>query len=256
MNPQSLNLYAYVQNNPLKFVDPTGHLPDLAGLVFFTPESYQQYQQDETLSAASFGVNPVFNEQANILPEFDAIAPTAVDTSMLASFNRSIANTFGVGITDAISADHTPTGPEAVVWHAMEGYLFIGGVLSGSSAGSLLRLGAEVATQEAAGAVVDEILTRYAGGPESATRLERHAEESLANPLEKVHGVSVTAGAPDPTRAHQSLPRSTVEAHFPVHNTPIPGVDPLHRTVELPHPVSKTIASNWNKIWGFVKKLK
>jgi len=25
VNPQTLNLYAYVRNNPLKYVDPTGH---------------------------------------------------------------------------------------------------------------------------------------------------------------------------------------------------------------------------------------
>lgn len=25
-NPQSLNRYAYVQNNPLKYIDPTGHV--------------------------------------------------------------------------------------------------------------------------------------------------------------------------------------------------------------------------------------
>ena len=27
LNPQSLNLYTYVQNNPLLYVDPTGHIP-------------------------------------------------------------------------------------------------------------------------------------------------------------------------------------------------------------------------------------
>jgi RHS repeat-associated protein len=27
-NPQSLNRYAYVKNNPLRYVDPSGHLPD------------------------------------------------------------------------------------------------------------------------------------------------------------------------------------------------------------------------------------
>src|SRR5262249_7586935 len=150
---------------------------------------------------------------------------------------------------------HTPTGPEGVVWQGMKVYLYVGGVLSGTSAGSLVRLGAEVATQEAVGAAVDEILTRYAGGPESATRLERQSEVSLANPEEGVHGVSVTASPADATRPHQSLPRSTVEANFPVHNTPM-AHDPLHRTVELPHPVSTQVASNWNKIWGFVKKLR
>ncbi len=97
----------------------------------------------------------------------------------------------------------------------------------------------------------DEILTRYAGGKESAGRLTRHAEASLANPEEGVYGVSVTAGPPDPTRgAYGQLPRSVVEQHFPVHNTPL-GIDPFHRTVELPNPVTKEVAVLWNNLWGF-----
>src|SRR5262249_294663 len=30
-NPQTLNLYAYVQNNPLAYNDPTGHFPESSG---------------------------------------------------------------------------------------------------------------------------------------------------------------------------------------------------------------------------------
>ncbi|MFN0110519.1 MAG: hypothetical protein ACKVZH_16815 [Blastocatellia bacterium] len=96
----------------------------------------------------------------------------------------------------------------------------------------------------------EEILIRYASGPESANRLERLSEESLANPGELVHGVSTTAGPP--TRSDfRALPRKVVEKAFPVHNTP--GRDKRHRTVELPHPVSQADAKRWNDLWGFKK---
>jgi hypothetical protein len=96
-----------------------------------------------------------------------------------------------------------------------------------------------------------EHLTRYAGGKESQPRLERQAEASLANPDGKVHGISISASQVDASRAHSTLPRSTVEKAFPVHNTPIPGGDQLHRTVELPNPITQEIKEAWNKIWGF-----
>jgi hypothetical protein len=99
----------------------------------------------------------------------------------------------------------------------------------------------------------DEILKRSAGGPESAGRLGRHAKASQENPTERVHGISTTAGPPNfDGRPHRELPRSEVEKHFPVHNTPQPN-DPLHRTVELPDPVTPDIAKLWNDLWGFKK---
>lgn len=95
-----------------------------------------------------------------------------------------------------------------------------------------------------------EQLTRYAGGKESATRLGRLAQESLENPEEGIHGISTTAGEVNPDRAFSTLPREVVEQNFPVHDTPFEA-DPLHRTVELPNPVTPDIAKIWNQMWGF-----
>jgi hypothetical protein len=41
--------------------------------------------------------------------------------------------------------------------------------------------------------------------------------------------------------------RSSVEKAFKVHNT---GTDPLHRTVELPKPVTRSVADLFNRIFG------
>lgn len=81
--------------------------------------------------------------------------PEPPDESLMNRIAGAISGTLAEGMEEAITADHTPTGPQAVVWRAMEGYLFIGGVLTGSSAGSLLELGAEVATQQAVGKAVE-----------------------------------------------------------------------------------------------------
>lgn len=89
------------------------------------------------------------------------------------------------------------------------------------------------ALEEAGVGAGEEILKRSAGGPESAGRLERLAEESLANAEEQVHGISVTAGTPR-YAPFKEVPRSVVEKVFRVHDTPL-AHDPLHRTVELPH---------------------
>ena len=95
-----------------------------------------------------------------------------------------------------------------------------------------------------------ESLTRYAGGKESATRLGRLAQESLENAEEMIHGISTTAGEVNPERASSTLARDVVEQNFPVHDTPT-GADPLHRTVELPNPVTPEVAKAWNQMWGF-----
>ena len=173
-NPQSLNLYTYVLNNPLKFIDPTGHLPILSGLAFPTAENWQRYQGDESLTFADIGLAPLFREQVNILPEFDQIVAQPADSSLLGSLNRSISSSFGVGISDAINADHTPTGPNALIWQGMQVYGAVGGLLVGSTAGSVLELGAEVAGQEVAGELIEGLFSiwDWSGYPEGGPKPE------------------------------------------------------------------------------------
>ena len=89
----------------------------------------------------------------------------------------------------------------------------------------------------------DEVLTRFGQAAESAQKLA--ADAARAEAVLGIHGVSVTARAP--RRPAPSARRSDVEKHFRVHNT---GQDPLHRTVELPKPVTQEVADLFNRLFG------
>lgn len=91
----------------------------------------------------------------------------------------------------------------------------------------------------------DEILTRFGTDPESAERLAAHA--AAAASVLGIHGVSVTARGTSAPGGQAA--RSDVEQQFPVHNTPTRR-DPLHRTVELPQPVTPEIAEQFNRLFG------
>ena len=95
------------------------------------------------------------------------------------------------------------------------------------------------------GAGEDEVLKRLGTSRESMARLSRKASE--AERLIGIHGVSVTAGTPNVPAA--SAPRKVVERNFHVHDTPT-RADPLHRTVELPKPVTQEAADQFNRLFG------
>ena len=82
---------------------------------------------------------------------------------------------------------------------------------------------------------MDETLTRFGNHPETAEQLAEHAARAKA--VLGIHGVSMTARPP--RRPAPSVPRPELEKHFKVHDT---GSDPLHRTVELPEPVTDEVA--------------
>ena len=90
-----------------------------------------------------------------------------------------------------------------------------------------------------------ETLSRRGTDRESVRRLTikaAEAEEGIG-----IHGVSVTAG--EPIGPASQAAREAVEAEFPVHNTKSTR-DPLHRTVELPKPVTADVARTFNKVFG------
>ena len=91
--------------------------------------------------------------------------------------------------------------------------------------------------------MTDEILTRFGDAWESADKLAKDAARAEA--IIGIHGVSVTARPPK--RPAPSALRSDVEQHFKVHET---SSDPLHRTVELPRPVTAEVADLFNRIFG------
>jgi RHS repeat-associated protein len=98
--------------------------------------------------------------------------------------------------------------------------------------------------------VANETLTRRTNN-ESAKRLGDKAAD--AEKKIGIHGVSASAATPQPGDAVGSqAARSDVEKVFKVHNTPTKA-DPLHRTIELPKPVTNKVARLFN--WLFKRAL-
>ena len=91
----------------------------------------------------------------------------------------------------------------------------------------------------------NEELKRFGIEPESATDLALHA--ASAERILGIHGVSVTARATS-AAAGRAL-RDNVEQVFRVHNTSSRR-DKLHRTIELPKPVTDEVANQFNQLFG------
>jgi hypothetical protein len=100
-------------------------------------------------------------------------------------------------------------------------------------------------SDEAQSHIGDEVLSRLGTARESAARLSRKALKAEA--FLTIHGVSVTAATPSVPAS--SAWRQDVEQHFGVRNTPT-RADPLHRTVELPKPVTQAVADVFNDLFG------
>ena len=92
---------------------------------------------------------------------------------------------------------------------------------------------------------MSETLKRLGTSRESAARLARKAQE--AETVLGIHGVSTTAGAA--TGPASAAGRDEMRKYFVVHDTPTRN-DPLHRTIELPKPVTEEVARRFNQLFG------
>jgi hypothetical protein len=90
-----------------------------------------------------------------------------------------------------------------------------------------------------------EILKRLGTNRESLARLARKAAE--AERVLGIHGVSVTAGLTIGPASQAN--RADIAKVFRIHNTPTRS-DPLHRTVELPKPITEETAAAFNGLFG------
>ena len=93
--------------------------------------------------------------------------------------------------------------------------------------------------------MADEVLKRFGTDPETAEKLATDAAAAAA--VLGIHGVSATAR--DTKSPAGRATRPDVEQHFTVHDTPSRR-DPLHRTVELPQPVTAEVADLFNRLFG------
>jgi hypothetical protein len=95
--------------------------------------------------------------------------------------------------------------------------------------------------------VHNALLYRNVGGNESINRLRNKAAE--AKDKIGIHGVSVSETTPVDGTVFRTAQRSEIEKYFPVHNTKT-NSDPLHKTIELPEPLTPEAVKVFNNLFG------
>jgi hypothetical protein len=209
-NPQSLNLYAYVRNNPVAGVDADGHCGNNDVSCDGAGHSATFQAGDEL----NLGENPVLGGSAQ-QQMGDPTLPTAEAPPLLS--NQDIAG-LKTGTEFALTVGVPEVGELGVAGKAL------------SEAGELEKAG-------------EALLTRY--GTKVESTLEKLAGDA-AKAEEKIgiHGVSTTS-MPKPTLPGGSAPMSAVQKAFNVFKTGGPG----HFTVELPKPVTDTVVQIFNSLF-------
>jgi RHS repeat-associated protein len=259
---QSYNRYAYVTNNPLTFIDPSGF-----NLV--PPECL------DTLR----GCAELLSWWTDVGGHNSCITPAG--GMLTAGACGYLSSSFGSGGVMAQSEaarrarpNQNPDGNNDTARGAVEfaaGVFVPGWVASGEAAAAFSEgrygsyagwtvLGAgemllAVVTAGESAAVIgtarvakaaatsSQLLYRYRNGAESVTRLTKGATDALKKI--GVHGVSVTTN-PITGRACGVACREAVEKVFPVVKT---GGDPNHFTVVLPNPVTREVADQFNALF-------
>jgi RHS repeat-associated protein len=230
-NPQTLNLYRY-PSNPESYADLDGHQQNCQILLCPTAPDPNPEEVEKALESVKRAEQAAEEARAAAGAEEAAAAGQAAARRFLGLAGATYV-LLDLMFPDSISAGDKP------------GFV----ARDGAQPGQLEDVKPEPEPQPASGGATrgpnGETLSRLGTSKESAARLGRKAAE--AEEKIGIHGVSTTAG--QPTAPASSASRSSVEGQFKVHDTPTRN-DPLHRTVELPKPVTQRIADIFNKLFG------
>lgn len=233
-NPQTLNLYAMVADDPETFADLDGHGADPTH-----DFNCSGGGQADTCTGGMFEKDENQSAQSGSLQHVDVTFEAKVGVA------KELLNTV-IDLLNAASefwGSMSPSGstpPQIPELQASNNAQAVG--MATTSVALLIIPGG---SEEKAAAKGGEVLTRLGSSAESAARLARKAEE--AEKAIGIHGVSATAGSR--TGEVSSAARSAVEKFFKVHDTPT-AHDSLHRTIELLKPVTKEVADTFNRVFG------
>jgi RHS repeat-associated protein len=216
-NPQSWNLYSYVRGNPVTLNDPTGHATPAD--VVDEQNALEAMSSDEKADAITSDLEAGPEKGCYIA----AMVATATGQIGLGAMFLNLGMAINSGNPGAI----------------LQASLFIGGPKGPGATPS----GGPEAPQAATKGGGE--LFRLGTSPESPIRLGTKAaaaEEAIG-----IHGVSVSGAKPEGPASRAS--QEAVKSEFKVHETPS-AKDPQHKTVELPKPVTKSVADLFNDLFG------